>query len=421
VDLTSERKAWAVMLAVFLASVAVAASRFKVPPSLPTLMADLGLSMAAGGWLMSIFSVNIIVLAIPAALILGRLGPRITGLAALGCSLAGSVGGALAPSAGVLLAARTVEGVGLAVMAVVAPSVISLWFRPEARGLPMGIWVTWVPLGSVIMFNVAQPLETIFGWRAIWWFSAVLTLVAAVVYALVVTLPPRNGPDVPPPTLPTGSTLRALLNPSLGLLALAFALFAFTILGYNTWAPSYLSSALGIDARMANLYTSLMFIAAIPANIFAGWLLDRTRHGTILLSTSFLLTSLLFFWSFRLGSLRLVAPYMLALGSISNILPPGYFALAPESVNRPDPGRLGPGRREAAGAVRASLALAAILAGSNVGALAGPPVLGALLSSGPWTWGSTCLVIVAILGTIVTFVAGQTMRQRDRNGAVHRF
>lgn len=409
-DHSSSRKAWAVMLAVYLASVAVAASRFKVPPVMPTLMADLELSMVAGGWLMSIFSVAIILLAIPTALLLVRLGPRITGLAALGCSLAGSIGGALAPNASALLAARTVEGVGLAVMAVVAPSVISIWFQPEARGLPMGIWVTWVPLGSVIMFNVAKPLEAAFGWRAIWWFGALLTLVAAGIYGLVVTLPSQPGRGALPRPPSAGSAVRTLLNPSLGLLALGFALFAFVVLGYNTWAPSYLSATLGLEAGAANRYASLMFVAAIPANILAGWLLDRLRSRTLLLTTSFLVTSALLFWSFRLESLSAVAPYMVSLGTIANVLPPAYFTLASESMHRTNPASSG-----------ASLALAAILAGSNVGALVGPPLLGALLSAGPWTWGSTCLVIVAILGTIATLMAGLKITGRDRDGAVHRF
>ena len=406
----SRRKAWAVTLAVFLASVAVAASRFKVPPLMPALMSDLGVSMVTGGWLMSIFSVAIILLAIPAALLLVRLGPRVTGLCALGCSLAGSIGGALAPNARALMAARTVEGIGLAVMAVVAPSVISLWFEPQDRGLPMGIWVTWVPFGSLIMFNVAKPLEAAFGWRSIWWFGALLTLVAAAIYALVVTLPPRTGPEALSPSRGAASAVRDLLNPSLGLLALAFALFAFVILGYNTWAPSYLSAALGMDPVAANLNASLMFLAGIPANILAGWLLDRLRKRTFLLGTAFFFTTVLLFWSFGLGSVRAVAPYMIAIGFISNLLPPGYFTLAPESMDGPN-----------LGASQAGLALAAILAGSNVGALAGPPVLGALLSAGPWTWGSACLVIVAILGTIATFIAGKTMSLRDRDGAVHRF
>lgn len=460
------------MLSVFLASVAVAASRFKVPPALPTLMADLGVSMVAGGWLMSIFSLAIIALAIPTTFLLARLGPKVTGLVALGFNLAGSVAGALAPNSGALLVARTVEGVGLALMAVVAPSVISLWFRPEVRGLPMGIWTTWVPLGSVIMFNVAQPLETALGWRAIWWFGALLTLCAALVYALVVTRPPQFEQHAPePPALAASDAIHRLLNPSLWLLTLAFALFAFAVFAYNTWAPSYLTATLNLQPAPANLYSSLMFLAAIPANILAGWLLDRFRNRTLLLSTGFLVTSVLLYWSFRLGNLRVVAPYMIALGFISNLLPPAFFTLAPETMVRrrssaapttdlpvvgnaarasmapetmvrrrspaaptTDPPMDGSTTRDrvapetmtrfgsvgaskvgtnAVGPVGVSLALAAILAGSNVGALAGPPVLGSILSVGPWTWGSICLAIVTILGTIVTLLVAHIMTLRD--------
>jgi MFS family permease len=414
------------MLSVFLASIAVAASRFKVPPVMPILMADLEASMVAGGWLMSIFSVTIIIMAIPAALLLERLGPKVTGLFALGCSLAGSIGGALAPSVATLMAARTIEGMGLAVMAVVAPSVISQWFKPEVRGLPMGIWTTWVPLGSVIMFNVARPLETAFHWRTIWWFGALLTLIAAVIYALVVTTPPRSEPEATASSpSPSSDALPRLFNRSLGLIALAFSLFAFAILGYNTWAPSYLSATLGIDVGAANLYASLMFMAAIPANVLAGWLLDRVRKRALLLSTSFFITSVLLFWSFRLESLSVVAPYMIVLGFISNLLPPAFFTLAPETMrtsmvpetmDRADSATLGSGRGGVKEPALASLALAAVLAGSNVGALSGPPILGALLGAGPWTWGSTCLVVVAILGTVATVIAGLRIGPRDRDG-----
>ena len=38
------------MIVVFVASVAVAANRFKVPPVLPVLMDELQVDMVTGGW-----------------------------------------------------------------------------------------------------------------------------------------------------------------------------------------------------------------------------------------------------------------------------------------------------------------------------------------------------------------------------------
>ena len=115
-----KRKSWAVMFVAYLAGVAVALNQFKVPPVMQVLMDSLQVDMATGGWLMSVFSVAGVIFALPAAFLLGRLGPKASGLIALGCTIIGSVLGALAQQVGVLLAGRVIEGVGLALIAVVA-------------------------------------------------------------------------------------------------------------------------------------------------------------------------------------------------------------------------------------------------------------------------------------------------------------
>ena len=62
------------MVVVFVASIAVAANRFKVPPVLPVLMDELQVDMVTGGWLMSLSSVAGVILAIPTAFLLTRIG-----------------------------------------------------------------------------------------------------------------------------------------------------------------------------------------------------------------------------------------------------------------------------------------------------------------------------------------------------------
>ena len=190
--MTDRRKAWAVMVAVFIASVAIAANRFKVPPVLPVLMEELQVDMVTGGWLMSITSVAGIVLAIPSAFLLARIGLKLTGLIALGCGMAGAAIGALATGATAMLLGRMIEGVSISLIAVLAPTAISLWFPPRERGLPMGIWAAWVPVGNVIMFNVAHPLMNAFGWRAVWIFGAFFAFVGFILVGLVVTSPAES-------------------------------------------------------------------------------------------------------------------------------------------------------------------------------------------------------------------------------------
>jgi len=185
----SQRKAWAVMLAAYLAGIAIALNQSKVPPAMQVLLQSLHMDMATGGWLMSAFAVAGIVLGIPAAFVLAKLGPKVSGLIAIGCTLLGSIVGALASGAAMLLGGRVIEGIGLGLITVIAPAVISMWFPPQKRGTPMGIWASWIPVGSFIMYNLAGPLLGSFGWQGIWWFGALFALMAFVIYAVTVSAP----------------------------------------------------------------------------------------------------------------------------------------------------------------------------------------------------------------------------------------
>jgi MFS family permease len=127
------------MATTFLAGVVVATNRFKVPPLMSDLMADLQVDMVTGGWFMSVASLAFVFLSIPSAYLLARLGLKVTGLIALGCTIAGTVVGALATNAATMLLGRTVEGIGGGLLGIVAPAAISAWFEPQERGLPMGV------------------------------------------------------------------------------------------------------------------------------------------------------------------------------------------------------------------------------------------------------------------------------------------
>src|SRR5512137_1171588 len=100
--MNSPRKAWLVMLAAYFAGAAIALNQFKVPPVMHVLLQSLHMDMATGGWLMSAFAVAGIVLGIPAAFVLAKLGPKVSGLIAIGCTLLGSIVGALATGAALL-------------------------------------------------------------------------------------------------------------------------------------------------------------------------------------------------------------------------------------------------------------------------------------------------------------------------------
>jgi MFS family permease len=163
---TPRAYAWIILAVVFLASVAAPLNLFKVPPVMPMLIDAFHMDISNAAWLMSIFAVTGLILAIPAGYIMQRFGPKATGLISVGFVVAGSVIGAISATAASLLLSRFIEGVGMGLIGVVGPAAIAMWFPAEARGLPMGVWSTWVPVGNIVMFNAAPVLARNFGTSA---------------------------------------------------------------------------------------------------------------------------------------------------------------------------------------------------------------------------------------------------------------
>ena len=375
---------WNVFAAVYGASVVVVMGQFMVPPVMPLLMDDLGIGMATAGWLMSVFSVAGVLLAVPAAFILMRLGPTSAGVLALGCAALGSVAGALAPGAGTLLVGRVVQGVGLGLMTVLAPAVISMWFPAEKRGLPMGIWSTWVPFGGFAMFNIGPGIASMGGWRTVCWFVALLSAAALLHYGLSVKAPDGGKGEVGEDH---SFALKDLVNPAAMMIAVVFGAFNFAILSVFSWGPSFLADAFGMTHHAAGATTGLVTLANIPAGVLAGALLNRIRQRNMVLTAGMVCFGITGACVFQLHSPGIVAPFMLLTGLTAGIVPPAVFTLAPETASTP-------------GGVAAVFAVVAV--GMNAGMMLGPPVVGAVMEGGAWSAAAFPIGAVMVAGLIVS-------------------
>ena len=166
---------------------AAVVAQFAAPPLMPLLMAASASISPQASSLMSVFSITGLVLALPAGVILSRTGPVTTGALALVSVVVGSVLGAATLDYAVLLASRLIQGVGVGLVGVTAPAVVAASFAPERRGMPMGIWAMWVPVGGLLMYAVAPPLAAAAGWQAAWWLAAAAALAALVAWVGVLS------------------------------------------------------------------------------------------------------------------------------------------------------------------------------------------------------------------------------------------
>ncbi len=241
--------AWVILAVAYLASVAAPFNQFKVPPIMPLLLTSLNIDLAQAGFLMSSMALVGLLLALPAGVILQRLGLKLTGLIALGCIGLGAAAGANASSFNQLLLSRVIEGIGIGLIGVTAPAAIAMWFPPDRQGAPMGLWATWVPVGTLVMYLFAPALAAANGWQMVWWVGAGYALLAGVIYALFMRQPPAlRQPGLADPH--DQNILKAISNRNIWLLALTFACFNLIFVGFATYFPTFLHEARG-DAALA--------------------------------------------------------------------------------------------------------------------------------------------------------------------------
>lgn len=171
------------ILALSVASFATLQS--LVVPVLPVIQADLGTTTAGVTWTMTAW----LIAAAVATPLLGRVGDivgkrRVFVLSLLAVAL-GSVIAAVAPSIGVLIAGRVVQGVGGA-MFPLAFGIIRDEF--PARRLPsaIGAIASVIAIGSGLGTVLAGPLADVLSWRGLFLVPVALTVTGAVLALLFI-------------------------------------------------------------------------------------------------------------------------------------------------------------------------------------------------------------------------------------------
>ncbi len=374
---------WSIVIVVYFCSVVACLNQFKVPPVTGMLMQHFHVDSTVVGWMMSIFSLTGIILAFPAAGFLKRLGPTKSGLTAMGCIIIGCIVGALAMSSSALMTGRVIEGIGLSLIAVIAPAVIAMNFKPEEVGLPMGIWATWFPVGSSLGYNITHPVTQAFGsWQSIWWVGGALAAVGFILYGLVVKRPSEGGSghghgasDI--------SFLDGLKNLKIWMLGIAFFFIMMGSLGFLTWAPEFLIDKFGLGHGVAAATASLGFIWSAPGGIVAGFVLSRLMSKRNAVFISFVVLSAITYpFAFILPQ-SVMAPFLSLTGFIMGFICAASFAMVPKTMATP---------------ALAGLGMGVIIFSQSWANFLAPPAMGHLISGGHYARAVVPTAIVELLG-----------------------
>jgi EmrB/QacA subfamily drug resistance transporter len=170
----------------------VALDALVVITALPAMQRELGASLPTLQWTVNAYGITFAAGIITAAALGDRLGRRRVFAFGLGLFTLASAACALAPTASVLIAARTVQGLGAAFVLPLSLTILTAAFPVERRGAIVGIWGGIAGLavasGPLIGGAVTEGLD----WHWIFWVNVPIG-VAATALSLI-RLSESHGP-----------------------------------------------------------------------------------------------------------------------------------------------------------------------------------------------------------------------------------
>lgn len=153
-----------------------------------------GLSVSPGGlaWIVDAYTLVFAALLLPAGSACDRYGARRVYLTGITMFAFASIACAIAPNAGLLIAARAIQGVGAAAVVPATLALITQLFAdPAARAKTVGLWGAAGGVAAAVGPLLGGVLLDGIGWRAVFWVN--VAVVAAITIGATRTLPARAG------------------------------------------------------------------------------------------------------------------------------------------------------------------------------------------------------------------------------------
>ncbi len=381
------------LLALTISAFAIGTTEFVIVGLIPTIAADLGVSLPSAGLLVSLYALGVAVGAPVLTALTGRL-PRkalLVGLMAL--FTLGNLIAWQAPGYGTLVLARVLtgltHGVFFSVGSIIATNLVAREKAASAiatmfSGLTVA-FVTGVPLGTFIGQR--------FGWNATFLVVSVFGLVALLGALAFV---PRGIEQAPP--APLRRQAGVLLQPRLLLV------FAMTAVGYGgsmiafTFLAPILQDIAGFSPTLVGVLLLLYGVSVAIGNVWGGRLADRQGPVSALKTIFLLLAAVLLVLNFTAPHPWLVALTVLAWGGVAFGNVPGLQVYVVQQARRFAPEAVD---------VASGFNIAAFNLGIASGAWAGGQVIAHLgLAHTPWI-----AAVVTFAGYGLTVLSGRLDRR----------
>ncbi|WP_439532168.1 MFS transporter [Polymorphobacter sp.] len=355
---------WVMIALTFMVAAVAYLDRSNIAIAAPLLKEELGLSNVQLGVVFSAFSFGYAATQPIAGRLADRFGAyRIIAAGVIIWSVLTAVTASIPAGFGLafmtLLVVRFALGVGEAVIFPASNRMVANWMPSSERGLANGLIFAGVGVGA----GVAPPLITTImlthDWRAAFWATAAIGLVALLLWLLMARETPARHPwasnaerayiEAGMPERRAGEPARASWGAITGNRTVQLLIFSYFCFGYAayiffTWFFTYLSTVRGLDLKSSGIYGTLPFIAMAVASPVGGWIADRltVRHGgrvgrSGVAGVGMVLAALFIAAATQVEDVRVVAA-VLALGSGSLYLAQSAFWTLSADIGRSSAG-----------------------------------------------------------------------------------
>src|SRR6202790_3185503 len=309
----ASRIRWLLVFWLFVLSGISYLDRVNISIAGSSLAEEYHLSQVRLGWVFSAFLLGYALFQTPGGWLVDRFGPRRVltvgvvwwGLfTALTASLPTKVWGAVL----FFILVRFLLGAGEAIIYPSSNQFVSQWIPSQERGIANGMIFAGVGAGAGIAPIFVSYVMVHYGWRSSFWVSALLGLLAGIVWYLIARDRPERHPFVNSAELsfiqkdfstaaPVGSSLensvqenaagsplhvsaRSILT-SKSILAVTASYFCFGYVAwiFFSWFYIYLAKVRGMDLKASALYSTLPPLAMVACSLSGGAINDALSRS----------------------------------------------------------------------------------------------------------------------------------------------
>jgi predicted MFS family arabinose efflux permease len=271
-------------------------------------------------------------------------------------------------------------------------AVVGAWFE-RRRAAALGVAVTGVGLGTLVVAPLAAALINHYGWRQTYVIFAISSVVGLFLCACL----------TPRPLTSAGQQSRLRLRELVKLPAFGYMYFSGFFITLALFVPfvflvSY-AGAQGIDAVAAASLVGIIGGASIAGRLGFGALGDKISRMRLFQSTYMIIAFSYLIWLFSSHSFTLMTVYAVLLGGGYG----GFIVLSPVVA------------AEIFGLVGLGTILGATYTAAGIGGLLGPTFAGYLIDkTGSYNAAITAAMIFAFLAFLLLIPVGRYLKKRER-------